>query len=96
MLEHGHFGDQICRFDQLRFGIATSETDMGHRWLLCQQEFNDLVDVKIVIAQGNVDFVKKHELYFGVQDLLFGNVLAVQGDLHITLAVLRFPGKSFT
>src|SRR5215471_1942173 len=65
-----HLGDEIGRVDELLLGVAPREHDMCQWRLRGLQEGDDLVDVEIIVAQGDVDLVQYHHVQRRIGDQL--------------------------
>jgi hypothetical protein len=94
MLGQRHLGHQIGRLDQLGLWRCGPSGRHGSCAAFASAEIDHLVDIKIIVAQRDVDLVQKHELDLGVEDLFLGDAPAVLRRRDIALAVLRFPGEA--
>src|SRR5579872_5586246 len=95
VLDQRHLGDEVGGIDQFLLGVAPGEHDMRQRRLLVFQEFDDLIDVKIIVAKRDVDLVENDHAQAGIGDQSFGFFPACARRRDIAGAVLRFPGKTF-
>ena len=93
VLDQRHLGHQIGGFDEFRLGVAARKADVGHRGFFGQKEIHHLVDIKVVIAQGDVDLVQEDEFDPGIEDLFLCDAPAVLGRRDVAVAVLGFPCK---
>src|SRR5690348_3467618 len=57
MLDQCHLGDEVGGIDQLLLGTATGQHDMGSWRLGVRKEIDDLGNVEIIVAQGDIDLV---------------------------------------
>ena len=69
---------------------------MGHLGLFVDQELHDLVDVDIIIANGDVDLVQQDHLVRRVADQLFRLLPSGLCHLDVARAVLCFPREALT
>lgn len=95
MFHEFHFGDQICDLDQVCVGVAAGEDDVGHVGFLGGEEFDDFVDVDVVVADRDVDFVEEDHFVGHIEDQFLG--FGPSGLSHFGIAgfVLGFPGEAF-
>jgi len=61
MLDQLHFGDKIGDLDQLFLRVAAGQHNMGHDRLLFPQEGQNVIDIKIIVAKCDVDFVEQDQ-----------------------------------
>src|SRR5258708_26770633 len=94
MLHQRHLRDEVGRVDQFLLGVAARKHDMRHRRLLVFQECDHLVDVEIVITQGDVDLVEHDHAQARIGDQLPGLFPASLGSRDVAGAILGFPGKT--
>ena len=66
---------------------------MCHLWLFCFQKGNHVINIDIIIAQRDIDFIKQNELNFGIKDKLFCPMPAGLSGSNVAFTVLRFPGE---
>src|SRR6185295_14840243 len=55
VLHQRHFGDEIGHLDQFRLGVAAGDDDMLVGGLFLAQESQHLVEVKVIVAQHDVE-----------------------------------------
>src|SRR3954471_16938253 len=60
MFYQRHLGDEIGHLDQFRFCISSSDDDVLVGGFFLAQESQDLVQVEIVVAQHDVEFIEQH------------------------------------
>src|SRR5258706_11163340 len=94
MFHQRHLRDEVGCVDQFLLGVAASEHDMHHRRLRVFQERDNLVDVKIVVAQSDVDLVEHDHAQARIGDQLLGLFPAALGSRDVAGTVLGFPGKT--
>jgi len=95
VLDEGHFGHQIGRFDELGPGVAAGDDDVQIVRLGCQCR-NDLVARQVVVAQHDVELVEQHQPVGRIGDHRLGRLprLARGGD--VAGAVLGVPSEALT
>src|SRR5258706_1102729 len=94
MFHQRHLRDEVGCVDQFRVGIAASDHDMHHRRLLVLQERDDLVDIKLIVAQRDVDLVEHDHAQALIGDQLLGLFPAGLGGRNVAGTILGFPSKT--
>ncbi len=68
---------------------------MRHFWFLFQQECHNLINVQIIIAQGDVDFIQQNKLNAWIKDQRLGLFPTRLCRCDITCLVLCVPCEPF-
>ena len=93
MFDQLHFSHQIRRFNQICMGVAPGEHHMGHGRFFIAQKGDDLLDIKVIITQSDIDLIQQHHVIALITDQLFGFGPSGLGHFGIAGFVLGFPSE---
>src|SRR5579884_934757 len=95
MFDLPHLRDQIGDLDQLFMSVPAGQENMERR-RFCFQEFNDLFDFEVVIADDIIDFVENDHLIVSGQRLFHPELPRFLRLLPVPFGIFCVPGEALS